>query len=644
MQLSKQQKEAVEHQAGPAAVYAGPGSGKTRVVTLRAARLIAQGERVLVTTFTNEAADEMRRRLTALGTGRTSNAAVSTLHAFCLALLKSEGVEFQLLTDPMQQRTIAEMAGAAEVDGGVRAFLDRVTWCKNQGESAAVYKPENSQEDRLFARVWKSYQQALGKKKLKDFDDLVLDARDLLESADEARSRAASRFDQIIVDESQDMNNPQFAVVLALGRDHKNLMLVGDPDQSLYAFRGADPRTFQRFAAHAATRVYELRANYRSTRSIIAFADALIRQEEGRRALAFEPMRTQGAAVQWERYDDADEEAEAIAVTISDLHKKGVAYREMAVLFRTNAQSEAFERIFAEQNIPFMNREEGDFYARREVQGLLSWLYYLSPAGEHGQLHADEWLLAILNVPDRGIARPTGPELVNFASLRGKNLRESLTHFYAPDLKTHKGIRQLLQELERLEPEASRCTDAGKVLERIRAVTDYDRRMFQGRHAQRDRPDNDRLQNIQRLQEAASHYPDAPAFLQAVQRVREARQRGASAKKRKNDRDEVTLTTGHGAKGLEWRCVFAAGWSETILPHRKAEDMNEERRIAYVIATRARDLLHVSSLNRWNDLVVAPSRFLTGLNLAASPLAAGGEEPAESLELEGIQTGLFAGD
>ncbi|HZO92041.1 MAG TPA: ATP-dependent helicase [Chthonomonadaceae bacterium] len=684
VQLSAGQRAAVQHEDGPAAVYAGPGSGKTRVVALRAARLAGQGRRLLVTTFTNDATEEMKARIAPMIPKEGPGAAhITTMHALCLHILRAQGEKFQLLTDEFLRRNLAETAQAAELEGGIGGFLTRVSYQKNVGVTAAAYKHDGSSEDRDFARTWRAYEKAKLEKGLRDFDDLILDALALLEKDEALRRRVAAQYTHIIVDECQDMNAPQYAIAFALGRDHKNLMLVGDLDQSLYGFRGADTQTFRHFAAHPQTQVYELRENYRCTRSILTFADSLIRQDAERRALTFVPTRPEGEPVTWHRYPDPDLEALAVGEQILRLVRRGAKYREIAVLYRANAQSEAFERHFAALGIPYSLREDGDFYARKEVQGLLAYLNFftadrstsggtdltpspggpnppspfpcrdgrdptwdgcgphpLSPfptlreresgkagsppslagkgAGGLGNGYEDEWLLALLNVPNRKLSRMVGAQLRNWAEIRGKRIWDILPEFHAADLKTHRTLRQLRQELQRIAEKLPSITNAGEAIRIIRAVTDFDGWL---RRSEQDDRDNDRIQNVQRMQAAAAHYPTIAEYLAAVQRVREeaARRKAERAKKRR-EQDEVTLGTGHSAKGLEWRYVFAVGWSEELLPHRKAEDIAEERRIAYVIATRARDLLVISSPDTWNDAAVAPSRFLTGLQLAATSL------------------------
>ncbi len=638
--LSGSQREAVAHTDGPCAVYAGPGSGKTRVVTLRAARLAASGRRLLVTTFTADATEEMRSRLAGiLEKSQAANVTVSTMHALCLQTLKAHGSPFHLLTDPHLQRNLAESAKAAEIEGGVRAFLSQISYQKNLGVTPQTYKADSSQEDRDFLRCWKDYEKIKAGKNLREFDDLILDTAALLENEEAVRQEAARKFTHIIVDECQDMNLPQYTVAFALGRDHRNVMLVGDLDQSLYAFRGADTRTFQLFAKNAQTKVYELRENYRSTRSILQFADSLIRQDEERRPIDFVPTRDEGDPVSWNRFPDPDLEALAVGEEILHLVKRGAMYREIAVLYRTNAQSEAFERHFAALEIPYTMRDDGDFYARKEVQGILSYLQFFARAEGKSpeaaladpEAFPDEWLLALLNVPNRKLSRVVGAQLRHEAEFRRRRIWEILPQFNADDLKTHRALRALREELSRIAGKTAHLEHAGKAVEAIREATHFDHWL---KTDEGDERDNDRLQNIARMQAAAAHYPTVKAYLDAVQKVRdESSRRKAEKAKRRREADEVMLSTGHSAKGLEWRYVFAVGWSEEILPHRKAisepNGISEERRIAYVIATRARDALHISTLDTWNDAGVAPSRFIAGLNLRA-----GAERPTEAGRIE----------
>lgn len=645
--LSLGQRGAVMHQDGPAAVYAGPGSGKTRVVTLRAARLAQQGHRLLVTTFTSDATQEMSTRISRLLPELArKNARITTLHAFCLQLLKAHGARFSLLTDEFQRKNLAEAVQASDLEGGVSEFLSRLSYVKNTGVTAAAYKHDGSSEDMDFARAWRAYEAEKAKKALLEFDDLILEGAAMLERDEELRVNIASAFTHIIVDECQDMNYPQYRVVFALGKDHKNLMLVGDLDQSLYGFRGADTQTFKRFAAQPHVKVYELQENYRCTKQILRFADSLIRQDEDRRQLVFNPVRPEGEPVTWGRYTDPDIEAVAVGDSLLRLHRSGVSWKDIAVLYRTNAQAEAIERNFAALEIPFTIREDGDFYSRREVQGILAYLNFFAdpdPKALRAQIESapqyrletvdgryqDEWLIALLNIPNRKIGKNVAGQLKNMADIRGKRIWDILPEFHADDIRTHRALREVIRDLHFVDTRLASAHHAGDVIRTIRTATDFDNWL---RKDAGDDKDNDRLQNVQRMQSAAAHYKTVRQYLDAVQKVRDeaARRKSERAKKRR-EQDEVCLSTGHAAKGLEWRVVYAIGWSEEILPHHRAEDISEERRIAYVIATRARDLLRVSSLETWNDAITSPSRFLTGMNLTA-PLDEGTSEPDELIE------------
>ncbi len=623
--LSEGQRAAVFHETGPAAVYAGPGSGKTRVVTLRAARLAQSGKRTLVTTFTSDATTEMKHRISSmLSPEAMSRTRVTTLHAFCLNLLKVHGIKFSLLTDEFQRKSLAEAAQAGDLEGGVIDFLSKLSFQKNTGITAASYKHDGSSEDMDFARAWRAYEKEKSKKSLLEFDDLILEASSLLEKQPEIRARVSEQFTHIIVDECQDMNSPQYRIVFLLGREHQNLMLVGDLDQSLYSFRGADTQSFKRFAAQPRVQVYELQENYRCTRQILAFADSLIRQDEDRRQIAFVPMRTEGEAVSWQRFDDPDIEALAIGDSILRNHRGGTKWRDMAVLYRTNAQAEAIERNFAALEIPYTIREDGDFYARREVQGILAYLNLFTAPLPGTASHEtglatqysfpDEWLLAVLNVPNRKIGKVVGSQLKNTADVRGKRIWDIIAEFHADDLKTHRAIRSLMQDVQTIAVKLKDILNAGEAIRAIRVATEFDG--WLRKESGKEDKDNDRIQNIQRMQSAAAHYHTIEDYLKAVQRVRdEASRRKSERQKKRREQDEVSFSTGHSAKGLEWKTVYGIGWSETILPHAKAEDINEERRIAYVIATRAKDNLYISSIDSWNDTTTEPSRFLTGLNL-----------------------------
>ena len=642
--LSPGQKAAVFHEEGPAAVYAGPGSGKTRVVTLRAAKMAQAGKRLLVTTFTNDATQEMKFRIGQLLDKETMKRVhVTTMHSLCLQILKTQEIKFQLLTDDFQRKGLAEAANAVDLEGGISGFLTAQSFQKNQGVTSATFKHDGSSEEIEFAKVWRAYEKAKSAKGLREFDDLILDTLALLEKNPEIWETASARYTHIVVDECQDMNRPQYAIAFLLGKAHKNLMLVGDLDQSLYGFRGADILTFQRFSANPQTTVYELRENYRSSKTILNFADSLIRQDANRRVLTFLPTRAEGEPIIWNVFPDPDFEAIAVGETILQLKKRGMSFKEMAILYRTNAQSEALERNLTALEIPYKMREDGDFYARKEVQGVLSYLNFFvgtdpnhpapKTAGEALIPYSDEWLLALMNVPSRKLSKVTGGQLRSDAEWRGKTIWNSMSEFHAPEMGIQRSLRKLKTELQEIEARLKKISHAGEAVKAIRQITDFDGWLRRDQGG--DDKDNDRIQNIARMQAAAAHYPSIAEYLLAIKKVRdESSRRKAERAKSRRELDEVTLSTGHSAKGLEWRCVFAVGWSEEILPHRKAEDMDEERRIAYVIATRAKDLLYLSSLQSWNESTVAPSRFLTGLNLqpiVSLPKEENGEEGGEEI-------------
>jgi superfamily I DNA/RNA helicase len=621
------------HDAGPAAVYAGPGSGKTRVVTQRAARLAEHGARVLVTTFTNDATEEMRFRIAPLlPKNARAHAHVTTLHAFCLSVLRSLGRKFTLLTEEGQRKGLAEAAQAHELDCGLSGFITRTSYLKNTGQACLSYRPDGSSEDHLFATTWKSFEKAKKERGLLEFDDLLLEVMELFSCDEEVRKSWASRYTHVLVDECQDMNRPQFSIALALGRDHHNVMFVGDPDQSLYAFRGADSETFSRFASHPATTVYELRENYRSTRSIIGFGDSLIRQDGSRRPIPFIPTRDEGSPVRWEIYADVEVEALAIGEEILRQAEAGARWKDFAVLFRFNAQAEPLERNFAALGIPYTTKQTGDFYSRKEVAGLLAYLEFFCSL-------ADEWLLRFLNAPNRRLARSVGTEMARIASIRGQTIWDSLPQFIAPDIKSHSAIQRLRTDVEHVIGMLPRAQHAGEVIRWVRQTMEFDSWL---RTDEVNSKDNDRIQNLQQMEDAASHYGKLEDYLTAVRRVREeAERRKSEARKKRAEEDRVTLCTGHAAKGLEWRTVYAVGWSEQLLPHRKAEEIDEERRIAYVIATRARDFLAISSIQNWNGATVEPSRFLTGLQLRGG--VAPPEHRAGVAAAEPDLGGLFVG-
>lgn len=629
--LNPAQREAVLHPGGPLLVLAGAGSGKTRVITHRIAHLVLDrgepAEGIVAVTFTNKAAAEMRERVARLLGGPPEGAWIGTFHAYCLRLLRREGQQVGLApgfavydTDDqvaVVRRILREME-LPDAAPAARTHLARISWAKNALLTPEAYEAQAYSPDvRSTARIFHRYREALRRANAVDFDDLLLLALELLDGArrPEILARHAGRCRHLLVDEYQDTNRPQYLLLRALASVHGNLFVVGDEDQSIYAFRGADLRNILDFERdHPGARVVKLEENYRSTGTILHAAGAVISRNTLRKGKSLWTGNPRGEPVVLCRADDDRAEAEWVAGEIRALHPE-LPYEEIAVLYRTNAQSRPFEEIFRRERIPHQVVGAVRFYERREVKDVLAYLKLLANPAD------DAAFRRAAATPPRGIGEATLGAVEEAARAFGSSLLDAAARAIEHGLvggRSARALREflaLLDELRALAGELPLVGLLGTLLDRI----GYEA------HLERTYPEEgaDRMDNVRALVSAAAEHeretPDASlqTFLDRSALVSEADEVGV--------RPGVTLMTAHCAKGLEFRAVFVAGLEEGLLPHaRSAGDrsaLEEERRLFYVAMTRARERLMLSRADtRLSQGVPVPcqaSRFLGELPAAA---------------------------
>jgi DNA helicase-2/ATP-dependent DNA helicase PcrA len=632
MDLNAAQLEAVTTLSGPLLVLAGAGSGKTRVVTYRIARLIGRGvrpERILAVTFTNKAAAEMQQRVAALlEKGKKEKPEVSTFHSLCVRILRRNihrlGYPAQFaIYDRGDQESVAR-AALREIrvgDGLLRpgdllALISR--W-----KSAAV-RPDRASaaaqtdKEHLAAAAYRRYQKTLKAYGAVDFDDLLLLTEELFARFPEVRQAEARRFDHLLIDEYQDTNGSQYRIVKALACGHRNLCVVGDDDQSIYGWRGAEVAHILHFRDDwPEAKVVWLEVNYRSTREIIAWANRLI---------AFNKLRhpkvlwatSRGEPPRILQFESEELEAKGVVEEIqSRLEHQGVRPREVAILFRTNEQPRVFEAELRRTKVPYVLVGGMSFYDRKEVRDVLAYLKLLVNP------HDEVSLLRVINTPPRGIGQATITRLLEQAVAAGRPVWDVLGEAsqtgrvpgtaaagiarFRSLVGGHRGqlaqrgladvIRSLIaesgyrEELARLYPdEAEREGRWSAVEEVVNAAAGYCRR------------------------EAS---PTLAGFLQEIALTNSDDDRD---KESKLARDAVALMTLHAAKGLEFREVYLVGMEEGLLPHRRSVDalddsaIDEERRLCYVGVTRAQQRLSLTlalSRIRWGKVrPTIPSRFL----------------------------------
>jgi DNA helicase-2/ATP-dependent DNA helicase PcrA len=622
--LNPAQRDAVTHGDGPVLVLAGAGSGKTRVITHRIAWLVSERRvdpwQIVAVTFTNKAAGEMRERVRDLLGAAAEGMWVGTFHALCLRMLRRDGERAGLApgfnvydTDDqmaLMRRILKEM-GADDAAGGARAVLSRISRAKNAMECpSAMEKKAFSPDARVAAQAYALYEEGLRRANAADFDDLLLKALDLLdaEKNPDLRERYASRCRHLLVDEYQDTNRPQYLLVRGLSAKHHNVFVVGDEDQSIYKFRGAEIRNILDFERdHPGARTVKLEQNYRSTGTILDVAGAVIANNLSRKGKRLWTENGAGDPVELFRAPDDRAEATWIARRIRE-HLGRLAYEDFAVLYRTNAQSRQMEEAFRRDKIPYQVVGAVQFYERKEVKDVLAYLKLLANPSD------DVALRRVVNTPVRGIGDGTMRVVEDVARTRGIPLLAAARRALEDGVLPSRSARMLSTFVALVDELAALAEDepAALVLEAVLERTKFDA------HLEKSHPGEsmDRVENVRALVSAAVEYekeaedPGLQGFLDRSALVSDADEVGA--------RPGVTLMTIHCAKGLEFPVVFLAGLEENLFPHSRsvasADDLEEERRLCYVAITRARERLFLSHafsrLQQGIPMSNRPSRFL----------------------------------
>jgi DNA helicase-2/ATP-dependent DNA helicase PcrA len=620
--LNPAQRRAVLHGEGPMLVVAGAGSGKTRVLTRRIAHLVSAREvspfRILAITFTNKAADEMRQRVAALVGPVADRMWVSTFHSACVRILRRHA-------DKLGYRssfTIYDQADAVRLTGYVLRDLDldpkrfppravqaAISNAKNELLDFETYSAQAEKVfERRTAEVYRDYQQRLLAASAMDFDDLLMVTVNLFQSHPEVLAEYQSRFAHVLVDEYQDINRAQNELIVLLGKGHGNVFVVGDTDQSIYGFRGADIRNILEFEeAFPDATVVLLEQNYRSTQTILDAANAVISNNMMRKPKVLRTERLGGERISYYQAEDERDEAFWVGEEIARLHSTGrCRWGDVAVFYRTNAQSRVIEEELVRRAVPYVVVGGPRFYDRREVKDLLAYLKVLVNPDDEVSFRR------IVNVPRRGVGDTSVRRIDAWASSQGTTFGAALAGAERAGVtgKAASGIRSLLQLLERLrsgaEGEVSGA-DPAVMLEAVLELTGY-RAELEAEHSLEAAG---RLENLAELVGVASEHQDLASFLEGVALVNDADDLD-------DDDSRVALMTLHTAKGLEFPAVFLVGMEEGVFPHLRAmgdpDELEEERRLCYVGMTRAREYLYLSHATcrglwgsvQWNP----PSRFL----------------------------------
>ncbi len=608
-------------------VFAGAGSGKTRVITFRVAQLISVHDvapwRILAVTFTNKAAGEMRERLLSLLGDRGSAVQVGTFHATCARLLRRHGEsvglskDFTIYDDQDQQALVKRVLrdlGLDEKRYQPKAMAGRINRAKQEVQGPEDIETPDAWSE-VVRRVYLAYEQRLQQANALDFGDLIYRTVRALESNDGFRESVIGRFSQVLVDEFQDTNHAQFRLVQLLSEGHRNLCVVGDDDQSIYRWRGADRRNILDFrASFPDATLVKLEQNYRSTKRIIRAANAVIARNTDREPKELWTDNQEGEAILVVRTMDERDEARLVLRGVHELVSQGHRLDDVAVFYRTHAQSRVIEESLRSANIGYRIIGGMRFYDRAEVKDLLAYLRVMINPSD------DMSLLRIINTPARGIGKTTITRLLDLAANQGRSLSDlleddgTLSQFGSAARKRLAALSRLLFDLRDIAASGAPMGEIGAELVNqsgYGAMLQHD-----------DTPEADaRLQNVQELvssmDEFEREHPEGTLadFLENVTLQTSADEQAGG--------DRVTLMTVHAAKGLEFPIVMVTGLEEQVFPFKgidpweDPEELEEERRLAYVAFTRAKQRLVLSfaAVRRifGQQRVGIPSRFLTEL-------------------------------
>jgi len=621
--LNPAQREAVLHEGGPLVVVAGAGSGKTRVLTRRIARLVVSGVapwQILAITFTNKAADEMRRRVVELVGADAAKMWVSTFHAACVRILRCNaerigyGRAFTIYDDGDSRRLVEHVLDDLGIDQKrfpPRAVLGVISSAKSDMVDAARFEERaGTIYERRIAQAYAEYERRLGAANAMDFDDLLIRTVRMFREHPDVLEHYQERFEHVLVDEYQDTNIAQNELVIQLGEAKRNVCVVGDTDQSIYRFRGAEMRNLLEFArAFPDARMIVLDQNYRSSQTILDAANAVIGNNLFRQEKDLWSALGKGDRIRRYRAGDDRDEANFVTGEIAALHRdENIGYGDIAVFYRTNAQSRALETALADRGIAYTVIGGTRFFDRREVRDVLAYLRAVANPGDEVSLRR------ILNTPRRGIGDTTQARLVDFARQQGIGFAEALLRAEQAGAsgKALAGVRSFLGLLSELRSGDLLTNPPDRLIAAILARTGY-RDLLEAEitiGGGRAMEAEGRVENLAELLNVASEHTDLESFLESTALI--------AATDVADDGASVSLMTLHAAKGLEFRVVFLTGMEEGIFPHSQSlsepDELEEERRLCYVGVTRARERLYLT--HTWSRLLFGgiqqsfPSRFL----------------------------------
>lgn len=637
-QLNPEQQKAVQHIDGPVMVIAGAGSGKTRVLTCRIVHLLKSGVNpfnILALTFTNKAAKEMRNRIEQIvGEDEARNLWMGTFHSVFSRILRQEAdklnypTQFTIYDTDDAKSLIRSIIKELNLDKDiykVSVVMNRISGLKNNFITAASYQnhAELVQTDKIakrteFGRIYQMYTQRCIKASAMDFDDLLLNTYTLLNNFPDVLLKYQHMFTYVMIDEYQDTNHVQYLIIKKLAALNENICIVGDDAQSIYSFRGADIQNILNFKVdYPDYTTYKLEQNYRSTSSIVAAANSLIKHNENQLEKKVWTQNDVGEHIVVCKTGSDNDEGRLVANTISDLQLRTQAHhKDFAILYRTNAQSRSLEEALRKRNIPYKIYGGLSFYQRKEIKDLLA--YYRLTINPHDE----EAFKRVINYPTRGIGTTTLQKLTIAANEHNKSIWDIITHLDKTDININNGTQTKLKEFALLIHHfglQSASKDAYTIAEEIAKTSGVFNDLYQDKT-----PEGvSRFENIQELLNGIKDFCEQTSdtnrlsdYMQDVALLTN------QDNEKKEDYNKITLMTVHAAKGLEFPYVFVVGLEENLFPSMMSgnsqENLEEERRLFYVAITRAEKRLFLSfasSRFRWGQFIdCQPSRFIGELD------------------------------
>lgn len=614
--LNQFQKEAVLYNEGPLLILAGAGSGKTRVLTTKIAYLIEEKKvnpyHILAITFTNKAAKEMKERIESLIGEVAFQIQVSTFHSFGLKILRENYQDLGydrnfVIMDSDDSLTVIKKIlkeyGYDPKQYSPRSIRNKISSCKNELIMPNDYeKYAVSEFEKVVLKVYKKYEDKLRSNNSVDFDDLLILPIVLFKQRKEILEKYQDRFQHILIDEYQDTNEAQYILSKMIGEKYRNICCVGDNDQSIYSFRGANYKNILNFEKdYQDAKTILLEENYRSTQNILNAANDVIKNNKSRKEKNLWTSNKEGEKIQYYRAYNERDEAQYVIRKIKELSSQHIDYQNIAILYRTNAQSRILEEEFLKENLPYRVVGSFYFYSRKEIKDLIAYLRLIHNTKDNVSL------LRVINTPKRGIGLKTVEGLTTKADIENRSIYDVISSGKELDFK------QMIEKLRILSEELTLTELIDKVLEAtgLRRELELDNTL----------ESEVRLENLEEFKSITKSFEEREGLISLEDFLLEI-SLISDVEEYKDDLNRVSLMTVHSVKGLEFDYVFVVGMEEGIFPHMnslmEAHELEEERRLCYVAITRARECLHLINTRRrtlfGKDQINPPSRFIGEIN------------------------------